>query len=260
MAEPEVIPVDANGLPIVEPVVVPEVVKPPVYDEAQQKHFNDTINAAYGKAFEKASAIFAPQIKDLTDKVTALAAAKPVVVPPVETPPVVVPKSVAESTEIARLNAQLTEVRAIAEQLKTDKEESDKKVSTASAQTKDSKIKEEFIRAADKVDFFDRMDVFNLVKNDFELDPATNEVVVIHPGTKLPRQNSNLKNMSLEEFIGDFAKTKPHMVRAPNVEGGSGSSAARTLVTPPAEAVDYKTMPRDKFLAIAQTVIDKAYS
>jgi hypothetical protein len=258
MAEPEVIPVDANG-EVVVPVVVPEVVKPPVYDEAQQKHFNDTINAAYGKAFDKASALFAPQIKDLNDKLTALTV-KPVVVPVVEPIVPVVPKSVAESTEIARLNAQLAEVRTIADQLKTDKEEAEKKVTTASAQTKDSRIKEEFIRAADKVDFFDRMDVFNLVKDGFELDAATGDVVVIHPGTKLPRQNSNLKNMSLEEFIGDFAKTKPHMVRAPNVEGGSGATASRTLLTPKPDDVDYKTMPRDKFLALAQTVIDKAYS
>jgi len=103
------------------------------------------------------------------------------------------------------------------------------------------------------------MDVFNLIKNDFELDPATNDVVVIHPGTKLPRQNSNLKNMSLEEFIGDFAKTKPHMVRSSNVEGGSGAQPGRTLTTPPPAVVDYKTMPRDKFLALAQTVIDEGY-
>jgi hypothetical protein len=78
-----VTPVDANGNPIVEvpPVVVPPVApekpKAPTYDEAQQAHINGVINEAYGKAFDKATGIYGPQIKELNDKLAALAAKVP---------------------------------------------------------------------------------------------------------------------------------------------------------------------------------------
>ena len=65
--------------------------------------------------------------------------------------------------------------------------------------------------------------------------------------------------MSLEEFIGDFAKTKPHMVRSSDAAGGSGASRATSLAAPAVPVVDYKTMPRDKFLDLAQSVIDQSY-
>jgi len=133
-------PVDANGNPIepavVVPPVVPEAPKPPTYDEKQQKHFNDTINEAYGKAFDKASGLFAPQIKELNDKIAALTAAKPAAPVVVVAEPPVVPKSVAESAEIARLNAQLTEVRTIADKLKADKDEAETRNVTASARAR----------------------------------------------------------------------------------------------------------------------------
>jgi hypothetical protein len=115
------------------------------------------------------------------------------------------------------------------------------------------------IRAADKVDFFDRMDVFNLLQNDFQIDDSTGEVVVIHPGTKLPRQNSSLKNMTVEEFISDFAKTKPHMVRSGNDGGGSGANSSKKTPDKKDEVVDYKTMPSKQFQELTQKVIASGY-
>jgi hypothetical protein len=83
--------------------------------------------------------------------------------------------------------------------------------------------------------------------------------VVIHPGTKLPRQNSSLKNMTIEEFISDFAKTKPHMVRSGNDGGGSGAAGSKTTPAKKDEVVDYKTMPSKAFNDLTQKVIASGY-
>jgi hypothetical protein len=188
-----------------------------------------------------------------------------VVIPPVKkveeeviVPPVGQSKAVTD--ELARLNALVTETKDIAAKNKKLADDAADKLAASAVQGRDTRIKEEFFKAADKHDFFDRSDIYNLVKNDFSIDDATNEVVVIHPGTKLPRQNSSLKNMSIEEFIGDFAKTKPHMVRSTNVEGGTGGSAAKKLDTKVVTDVpDYAGMPTDKFLDLAQKVIADGY-
>ena len=85
------------------------------------------------------------------------------------------------------------------------------------------------------------------------------QLQVIHPGTKLPRQNSSLKNMTIEEFISDFAKTKPHMVRSGNDGGGSGGAGSKTTPAKKDEVVDYKTMPTKQFQELTQKVIASGY-
>ena len=90
-------------------------------------------------------------------------------------------------------------------------------------------------------------------------DGAFPQLQVIHPGTKLPRQNSSLKNMTIEEFISDFAKTKPHMVRSGNDGGGSGGAGSKITPIKKDEVVDYKTMPSKQFHELTQKVIASGY-
>src|ERR1035437_8424259 len=132
----------------------------PVYDDKQQAHFNKTINGAYQKAYEKAAGLLNPQIKALQDQITALA-------PKPDAAAVAAAKATADAAaaaaaaargdkahqEVARLNARLIELQGIAEENERKADEAQAEVRTASAATKEGRVKEEFIRAADKVDF-----------------------------------------------------------------------------------------------------------
>lgn len=241
--------------------------KPKVeFSPEQQSVLDGLINAAFAKAFEKAKVESDTKVKTLEEQLAELKASKAAAPAAPEAPKVEAPKTVKEvdaktSAETAALKAQLEEVKAIAEALKAQREEADKRAAEVSKRNHSAQIKEAFISASEKVSFFDRMSEFKHMADALQLDENGN-VVVINPATKLPRLNTNVQPMTLEEFVADYAKQKPWTVKAPSSEvaGGSGAGENRKLeTTQKATTPDIAKMSHDEILAEAEKVIAKQY-
>jgi hypothetical protein len=237
------------------------------FSEVQQRKVNDLIDQTFAKAFEKAEQKWQPKITELETKIQALSGTKKdeqagttstkseSKTEKKET------KTVADET-LEQVKAQLAEFRNIAEQLKQEKADAEKRASEVAKQNKASKIKEEYIKVSDKVSFFDRMSEFSHMEGQLELDD-NGSVVVLNPQTKMPRLNTNLQPMSLEEFVQDYAKQKPWTVKAKDTEvaGGSGAGETRKFETreKSQKPADYSKMSLDDLLKEAEKVIAKQY-
>jgi hypothetical protein len=241
--------------------------KPKVeFTPEQQGVLDGLINAAFAKAFEKAEVESGKKIKTLEDQLNEMKAKQTPQAPVAKTEPKIeAPKTVAAvdtkiNEETAALRAQLEEVKAIAEALKTQREEADKRATEVAKKNNSAQIKEAFITASEKVNFFDRMSEFKHMADSLQLD-ENGEVVVINPATKMPRLNTNVQAMSLEEFVTDYAKQRPWTVKAPSSEvtGGSGAGENRKVEAPKTTTPDIAKMSNEELLAEAEKVIAKQY-
>jgi hypothetical protein len=135
----------------------------------------------------------------------------------------------AQSPDIQQLLARFEEVQSLASSLKSERDSAKEELTKYREVTRKSRVKEEFIDASKGIHFFDPMEVFALVRDVIDIDDETDSVVVKNPKTGQPRLNSNMEHMSLSEYLAEFAKTKPYMVKAPNTDGGTGAGASRRL-------------------------------
>lgn len=251
---PEEIPAADGGS--TEEVVTP---KPVTYTDEQQNHINGLVNDSFDRAFKKAEKAAAAKLAPLQtelDELRAKLAVPPT--PPAAAAPAKKDEPVADA-RVLEMQARLDEMKAIADQLREAERAAKAEAKLAQARGKKTRIKEEFIRAADKVDFFDRMDVFNLVEGQLDLDPESDRVVIVNPATNHPRQSVS-GNMSIDEFINDFVKTKPHMVRSKAAAGGTGASEARRVEGAQPEApVDYAALTPAQFAELRDKVLSGAH-
>lgn len=158
------------------------------------------------------------------------------------------------------MKAKLEELSGVAEQLKADKVAAADDKKSAAKVARQARIKEKFIEVADKFDFFERMDVWQLTKDQFGLNDE-DEVTIINPATKQPRINADLEPLTLQQFLSDFATKKPQMVRSPNSEGGTGGGESRKTETHLKRDIpDYLKMPKAEFVALTKAVEAKQYT
>jgi hypothetical protein len=237
------------------------------FSSEQQTFVNELINGTFGKAWEKAEATFGPKITALETKLAELSTPK---TGTQQTPKIdekkpeekgSKAKSAPQDEANAALQAQLDELRSIAEQLKQDKLDAEKRATDVARQNKTSRIKEAFIGVSDKVSFFDRMSEYKHMENQLDED-ETGNIIVLNPATKLPRLNTSLQPMTLEEFVQDYAKQKPWTVKAAKeqVAGGSGAGDSRKLATKQEDkVVDFAKLSNEELLAEAEKVIAKQY-
>jgi hypothetical protein len=233
------------------------------FSPEQQTVLDGLINAAFAKAFAAANKQFEPVVQGLTTELQTLKSQIPASKEQKTEEKPKEKKTTAELTEdTAALRAQLDEIRQVAESLKKQREEQEQRALELAKQNKAAQVKEAFIRASEKVSFFDRMSEFDHMEKQLQLDES-GQVVVINPATKLPRLNMNAQPMTLEEFVADYAKQKPWTVKAPTTEvaGGTGSSEQRKLDTTGSKqpAKDWSKMPLEDLLAEAEEVIAKQY-
>lgn len=245
----------------------PEDKKGPVsFTEEQQALLQKIVDGAYTKAYTKAEEVWKPQIATLTSQVEELKKAKPAG-DPKDTKPDDKPADKKDPTtgttsvDIQTLMARLDEVTTVANTLKADKEKAEREAADERKKNKEARIKEAFIRSADKVEFFDRMDVFALVRDDLDLDD-NGDVVIMNAKTKQPRLSGldAESNMNLDQYLGEIAKAKPHMVRAKNSEGGSGGGENRRTETTDKKPIDYSKLTPDEMRELTSKVISRQYT
>jgi hypothetical protein len=232
----------------------------------QQKKLDELINGTFAKAFDKAkkeaAAEAAEKLKALEAELKAVkeSAGKTTETPP---QPEVKPEkktTVAEvNNDVLQIKAQLEEFKNIAEQLKRDKAEAEKREAQTAEQNRKAKLKEKYIAVSDKFNFFDRMSEFSQMEPFLKADG--DRIVVMNPETGHPRLNTNLEPMTLEEYVAEYAKQKPWTVKAPTTEvaGGSGASEQRKLDTGRTDSKDYTKMTLDEIKAESERVIAKQY-
>jgi hypothetical protein len=243
-----------------QPVTPPDGTEPPkkkvTFDDEQQVVVQGLIDKAQGQVYQKLNpeiATLKTQIDELKAELKAKAEVKPEVKPE---PPT---KRKEAEEQLAQMEARLEEMRKIAEDLKREKENIERRAAETQKQNKDARLKEEFIRASEKIDFFDRMEIFDVLKSQFDLDDRGN-VVVLNPSTGEPRKNLNLEPMSLTEFLQQYAKDKPWKVKAKNTDGGTGAGESRRIETERQSTIpDVSKMKPEEFLAYTESVIAKQY-
>lgn len=237
------------------------------FDENQQTIFNAAINEAFTRAFEKADGIYKSQIEALKKEITDLKTAKPAddksskeAADADKDKGKKKDKEAVEDPRLATVLAQLEEVTNIAKTLQKQKEDAEAEANRQAERNKEARIKEEFIRAAEKIGFFDTMDVFSLVRH--ELDVEDDSVIIKNPRTGLPRKAGSVDtNMTLDQFLSDFAKSKPFLVRSKNAAGGTDAGASKKLsTTDKTEEVDYSKMSRADFIALTNQTIGRQYT
>lgn len=246
----------------------------PAFTDEQQAIFNQAIEKAYNRAFAKADELAAKKVQTLEAQLTELKAK-------VEAAPekTVKPgKTEAGKTEAAKpaesgagkgpaidvdaILARLDEVQQTANSLKAAKDEADRKLEEQRRKNEQIRIKERFISSASKIEFFDPMDVFDLVEGELVLG-EDDDVAILNPKTKQPRISGSDpdKNMSLDEFLTSFAKAKPHMVRSRNADGGSGAGASRRQENNAGSALpNFAQMTPAQVREYADRVMSKAYT
>jgi hypothetical protein len=234
---------------------------------ASQEELDKLIDKVYSRAFEKANKIadekFANVQKELDELKKPKAEEKKVDEKPEDKKKKGGKDDGSPDTET--ILARLDEVSKIADELRKEKDAAEQRAVEIERRTKDGQVKEQFFRVADKVGnavgngFFDNNDVFDLVKGDLDIDEDGN-VVIINLKTKQPRVTTS-GNLTLEQFLTDFAKTKSHMVRAKNSDGGSGGGESRKTDTKDkTEVVDYAKMPKEDFRTFTNNVMARQYT
>lgn len=225
------------------------------FSEKQQTKVNDLVNQTFGRAYTKAKA----EAKQEADAALAALQAKldaataAAIKPAVEEKPAKAKKD--DSPEFLALQSQLSEFQTASKTLKDERDSLRAKLESQTTQTTETRIKEAFISAASKIDFYDPMDVFALVRSDIVIDQDTGKVIVRNAGGQ-PKLNSDLEPMTLTEFLGEFAKQKAHLVKAKNLEGGTGAGQSRVeKPEKPKTAKDYSSMSQEDFAALTSKVM-----
>lgn len=248
--------------------------QPVTFTDEQQTLLNQIIDKAYSKAYTKAEESWKPKLEALTTQVDELKKKQPAAT--VTTTTAALPqrddkpsttttsdnKDGRSTVDIDAILARLDEVQGVANSLKADKEKAELEIAAERKKNKEARVKEQFFRSSDKIPFFDRMDVFSLIQQDLDLDD-NGDVVIMNPKTKQPRISGAdpERNLSLDQFLGEFAKAKPNMVRAQTSEGGSGASENRTTqVVVPEKKIDYSKLTPDEMRDLTSKVISKQYT
>jgi hypothetical protein len=234
------------------------------FDADQQTLVNNIIDQAYTKAYEKADAKRKEEVTALQlelDGLKALAAKdtkKDDKVDDKKDDKKPAKKSEHEE-EINALRAQVDELMKGVDGLRSAKDAAEQRAQKIEETNKQTTIKDKFIQVADKFEFFDRMDVFALTKDQLALNDE-GDVVIINPATKQPRKNAELRDMSLDEFLSDFATKKPQMVRSKNSGGGTGGGENRKVdLSDKKDIPDYAKMSKEEFQKLTQNVQAKQY-
>lgn len=135
-------------------------------------------------------------------------------------------------TQLAKSKALYVELETGFATMKTRAEAAEGQLtSEKSARLQDAKRgKVKDILTAQKIEFFDFDDTYNSnIDRVLKIDDAGKFVTVINPETQEARRNAAMEPMSLAEYVADFAKQKPWLVKAGDNPGGLGTKPADAL-------------------------------
>lgn len=201
---------------------------PVTFTPEQQEFFNKTLNAKYSdwrKKSEEKEKQYDTRIQELEAKLTTLA--------PVAQGS---PKSAEgglEGDDVKQLKDQLMEARRVIELGKAKEEaflERQKALQLENENRRGELLNERksnaLINLATKHKFMNPDHVIKIVGEQIKYHPDTDNFRVYGENGE-ERYNDQLKHMSLDEFMGEFAAKNPHMVRGAQIAGTGATEATR---------------------------------
>jgi hypothetical protein len=243
---------DDDGNPI-EDKPKPAKKKKLELDPEQTEGVKDLVNKTFGAGFDKAEAIKNKEIEALNAQLAELKAKleapkKEDAPPPPPPPPPPAPKD----DPVAKLNAEMEELRNVVKQALGAKGEAEAKLETFSKVAVEAEKKDAFLRSLGTVQFFEPMDVFDDIKDQLGKDEEHNSTIVLNPKTKTARLGIDMQPIPLSEFIAEYAAKKPWLVKGDSAEGTGSGPSLRTPKTGGDE--DWSQMSPEKFEEAKQRI------
>lgn len=207
------------------------------FNEVQRRWIENHGNEMFGKGAKKAEDTLTPKLSEASSKIEALtkeidtlkAATK-------ESGSKKKEQQSAEIEQIQQLQGRIEEMQAIVTRITSEKNEAVTKLGSYESERTKARKSQAFLSAIpDNIKFFSNDEVYTL------LEPVVQEhegqFVVINPKTGLPRLGNDLSSpMTLSEYISQFAAEKPHLVKAPDTDGGTGQGETRRTDTKTGDA------------------------
>lgn len=280
MAEPEITNPDGGGTnaPAAEAKAAPAAetsasskIK---FSAEQQDIVNELIDRMFGKGFDKGKSIAQQEFESkliaaqadnekLTKQLATFTKAQPQPSADEAAAEKSEPEKKAKTTrteraepspDLQQLMARFDEMQTVASTLKAERDTLASKLEEATQRSRRTLIKETFITASKDINFFDPMEVFQLVEKQIDVDDQ-DQVVIKNPRTGQPRLNSNMEPMSLSEYLAEFASQKPYLVRASGQAGGTGAGGSQRVESQGTPKTDFTTMSNDEFEAYRNSIL-----
>lgn len=202
-----------------------------VFDDKQQAKVNELIQKAMGKAAKETKQELERTRTELTTLQSELTTAKEALSKA---------KTPAERKEakddISALNAQLEETKNVVATMKSEAERWQREalakadeVTKARQETLNFRKASTLQAAISKVPFVNGEVVAKLVAENIAIDPENPNKLIVVREDGSPRLNAALENMSVDEFINDFAAKNKYLVRGDIVPGTGSSESNRHI-------------------------------
>lgn len=195
------------------------------FDEKQQDKVNKLIEDAMGRAGRQARKD-SDKIKEQLDALkTELDQAKVDLINARTTS-----EKKDATDDIVALKATIAEMQSVQRLTQTEYENTRRALQAKDAEVKQAReqtinVRKDTIltQAASKINPFDVDDVVRATQDSLQWNAEYSRFEVIDPSTGQPRLNSGFEPMSIDDFMEEYAKKKPHMIRA-GARFGTGSS------------------------------------
>lgn len=236
-----------------------------VFDEDEQKRVNALLREERETTEARIRALFEPKVAEHATATAAMQAK----IDDLKTQLEAATRAAGEpgpavkelETKLTQATARIAEFETNFGTMKSRAEAAEGQLTTEKtarlADAKRTKVKD--VMASQKMEFFDFEDTFasNLDKV-LKIDESGKYVTVINPETGEARRNSAMEPMSLAEYLADFPKQKPWLVKAEPTIGGTGGRPAGELPEEQKNKSDLKKLaeaPEAEFRAQIDAII-----
>lgn len=162
--------------------------------------------------------------------------------------------------EVEQLRASFEELKNMFNTVRSEKETLQQQMERQAEERRLARRKDQFLSALSsaKVDFYDPLEAYELaVKEGLDYDMSKDRAIVKSPTTGAPKLNEHGDEMSVIDFIKDFAARKKYLVKAPTQDGGTGSGEQRRVEETKEKKFDFSKMTNDEFEKFRQEVMSK---
>lgn len=217
----------------------------------QQEWLNNKIDEIFAKGHAKGAGEIQTKLAEATTQITALQT---------EIAELKKPKSKQskeddnkDNQRIAQLQAQVDELKANLDTVVTERDTFKTQIEGERKTARAAKFEGDFLAGVEEagITFFNPKQVLKDVRDELRQEDD-GSITVMNLRTGQPRMNTEMRPIKLGDFLAEYARKNPHMVRT-EVDGGTGSSASRRHETKDTKK-SLKDMSADEFEAFHQKV------